>query len=208
MARTKRKVNPIVPAVVPEPPKQRLYSVGAYIRLSVEDSGRPGADTIETQKMMLLDYIANQPNMRLYDLFFDNGQTGTNFSRLGFEALMEKVRSEKIDCIVVKDLSRFGRNYLETDNYLERIFPFMNAHFVAINDNFDTLTAERSSDGYIVPLKNMINAAYSKDISRKISPALIERVEIDAGNPIAITLRYRDEYRALLQLLKGEAVSA
>jgi len=78
----------------------------------------------------------------------------------------------KIDCIVVKDLSRFGRNYLETGNYLERIFPFLDVRFVAINDNFDTLTAERSNDGYIIPLKNIINAAYSKDISRKISSAL------------------------------------
>ena len=94
------------------------------------------------------------------------------FDRPAFEALMEAVRAGKIDCIVVKDLSRFGRNYLETGNYLERIFPYLGVRFIAINDNFDTLTAERSSDGYIVPLKNIMNAVYSKDISRKICSAL------------------------------------
>ena len=85
---------------------------------------------------------------------------------------MDDVRAGKIDCIVVKDLSRFGRNYKETGQYLEQIFPFLDVRFVAVNDNFDTLTAERSQDGYIVPLKNIINEAYSRDISRKISSAL------------------------------------
>ena len=86
--------------------------------------------------------------------------------------MMEDVRSGKVDCIVVKDLSRFGRNYRETGNYLERIFPLLDVRFIAVNDNFDTLTAERTQDGYIVPLKNIMNAVYSKDISRKILPAI------------------------------------
>lgn len=94
------------------------------------------------------------------------------FDRPEFEQMMEDVRTGKIDCIVVKDLSRFGRNYLETGNYLEQIFPFLGVRFVAVNDHFDTLTAERASDGYIIPLKNIINAVYSKDISRKVCSSL------------------------------------
>ncbi len=85
---------------------------------------------------------------------------------------MDEVRRGRIDCIVVKDLSRFGRNYKETGNYLERIFPFLGVRFIAVNDNFDTLTAERTQDGYIVPLKNLINEVYSKDISKKSASAL------------------------------------
>ncbi len=172
MARPKRKINFVRPEAVPEEPQQRIYLVGGYIRLSVEDSGRPGADTIEMQEAMIRAYVEAQPDMRLCGVFCDNGRTGTDFERPGFEALMEQIRAGKIDCIVLKDLSRFGRNYLETGNYLERIFPFMDVRFVAINDNFDTLTAARSSDGYIVPLKNIINAAYSKDISRKVISSL------------------------------------
>lgn len=172
MARTKRKVNPLAPAAEQAAPQQRIYKAGGYARLSVEDSGKPGADTIEAQKELIESYIAAQPDMQLCGLYCDNGRTGTNFQRPEFEQLMNDVRAGKIDCIVVKDLSRFGRNYKETGNYLERIFPFLDVRFVAVSDNFDTLTAERSQDGYIVPLKNIINEAYSRDISRKVSSAL------------------------------------
>ena len=98
-----------------------------------------------------------------------------SFERPDFERLMDDVRSRKIDCIVVKDLSRFGRNYKETGNYLERIFPYLDVRFIAVNDSFDTLTAERTADGYIVPLKNIINEVYSKDIGRKSRSALVTK---------------------------------
>ena len=114
MARTKRKVNPILPVPAPEAPKARVYQTACYVRLSVEDSGKPGADTIEAQKELVLGYIEAQEDMQFYGLYCDNGRTGTNFERPDFERLMEDVRSGKVDCIIVKDLSRFGRNYKET----------------------------------------------------------------------------------------------
>lgn len=172
MARTKRKNNPLVQETAPTAPTAKMYKTAGYVRLSVEDSGRPGADTIEGQKALLTGYIENQPDMELYGLFCDNGRSGTDFAHPEFEKLMDAVRSGKVDCIVVKDLSRFGRNYKETGNYLERIFPFLGIRFVAVNDVFDTQTAERSADGYIVPLKNLINEVYSKDISKKSGSAL------------------------------------
>lgn len=172
MARTKRKVNPVKPETIPLAAKQRIYRAAGYVRLSVEDSGKPGADTIEAQKELVLGYIEAQPDMSFVSLYCDNGRTGTNFERPGFEQLMEGIRTNKIDCVVVKDLSRFGRNYKETGNYLEHIFPALDVRFIAVNDHFDTLTAERSSDGYIIPLKNIMNEVYSKDISKKIIPAL------------------------------------
>lgn len=172
MARPKRKVNPVLPVVSPAEQPRRIYRTGGYVRLSVENSGKPGADTVEAQKALVLEYIEQQQDMQFCGLFCDNGRTGTNFDRPQFERLMADVRTGKIDCIVVKDLSRFGRNYKETGNYLERIFPFLDVRFVAVNDHFDTATAERSSDGYIIPLKNIMNEVYSKDISRKTLPAL------------------------------------
>lgn len=173
MARTKRKVNYVQPTIeVDSAPVGRIYRAGGYVRLSVEDSGKPGADTIYAQKDLVLKFIKDQPDMTYCGMYCDNGRTGTNFERPEFERLMADIRKGKINCIVVKDLSRFGRNYLETGNYLERIFPFLNVRFIAVNDNFDTLTAERNTDGYIVPLKNIINSAYSRDISRKSRSAL------------------------------------
>lgn len=173
MARTKRKVNYVQPTTEePLAPQSKIYLAGGYIRLSVEDSGNPGADTIHAQRELVLKYIESQQDMKFCGIYCDNGRTGTNFERPEFERLMSDIREGKIDCIVVKDLSRFGRNYLETGNYLERIFPFLNVRFVAVNDNFDTLTAERDAEGYIVPLKNIFNGAYSRDISRKSGSAL------------------------------------
>lgn len=172
MARTKRKTNPVIPAMEAPAQAQKQYRTAAYVRLSVEDSGKPGADTIEGQKNLLLRFIEDDPTLTLYGLFCDNGRTGTDFDRPQFEKMMEEVRKGYIDCIVVKDLSRFGRNYKETGNYLERIFPFLGVRFIAVNDGFDTLTAQRGADGYLVPLKNLINEVYSKDISRKSGSAL------------------------------------
>ena len=172
MARTKRKTNPVIPAMEAPAQAQKQYRTAAYVRLSVEDSGKPGADTIEGQKNLLLHFIENEKSLSLYGLFCDNGRTGTDFERPEFEKLMEAVKHGEVDCIVVKDLSRFGRNYKETGNYLERIFPFLGVRFIAVNDGFDTLTAERGAEGYLVPLKNLINEVYSKDISKKSGSAL------------------------------------
>lgn len=172
MARTKRKKNPVVPLSVPEIPNQRIYRTGGYIRLSVADGGKIGADTVENQKEFVRKYIEKQADMELLELYCDNGWTGTDFARPEFERLMQDIKTGKVDCVVVKDLSRFGRNYRETGNYLERIFPFLDIRFVAIADQFDTLNSDRASDSYLIPLKNMINEFYSREISKKIGSAL------------------------------------
>ena len=100
MARPRnRRANPILPAVAPAEPEQKIYQVGGYVRLSVEDSGKPGADTIETQQELIQSYIVSQSDMQLYDLYCDNGRTGTNFDRPEFERMMDDVRGGKIDCI-------------------------------------------------------------------------------------------------------------
>ena len=175
MARKSRKSNPVVTEEKAAESKQRVYAVGGYVRLSVEDSGKPGTDTIEEQKSLIVGYIEEHADLRLVRLYCDNGHTGTNFERPAFDQLMNDIRAGKIDCIVVKDLSRFGRNYLETGNYLERVFPYIDVRFIAVTDHFDTLTAERNSDGYIIPLKNIINEVYSRDISRKSASVLAEK---------------------------------
>ena len=176
MARTKRKINPLVsetPAAVVK--EEKRWRTAGYARLSVEDSGKPGSETLDNQKSLIQDFIVNAPDLELTQLFFDNGQSGTDFQRPGFERLMDAIRKGEANCIVVKDLSRFGRNYKETGNYLERIFPFLGVRFIAITDNFDSLTAERGANGYIIPLKNLINETYSRDISKKIAASVQTR---------------------------------
>lgn len=124
---------------------EKVYHAAAYVRLSVEDNGRAGdKESIATQQYMLEKYIELQPDMKLLAVYCDNGETGTDFARPGFEQMMERVRNREIDCIVVKDLSRFGRNYVEAGYYLEKIFPYLGVRFVAVNDGYDTL---RDGDG-------------------------------------------------------------
>jgi DNA invertase Pin-like site-specific DNA recombinase len=105
--------------------------------------------------------------MAVISEYEDTDQSGTNFNRPGFNRMLDDIRNKKINCIIVKDLSRFGRNHLETGNYLERVFPFMGVRFISINDNYDSLTAS-GEDGLIVPLKNLMNEVYAKDISKKV----------------------------------------
>lgn len=111
------------------------------------------------------------------DIYQDNGETGTAFERPDFQRLMDDVRGGRIKCIVVKDLSRFGRNYLEAGEYLEKIFPFMGIRFIAITDGYDSLTSGVAEQALMLPLKNMINDVYAKDISRKIITSFKARME-------------------------------
>lgn len=173
MARVSRKqTTSPAPSVLVE----RIYHVGLYTRLSIKDSGYNTSDSIEMQQYLLEQYVKSQPDMELTGIFSDNGATGTNFDRPDFERMMEAVRCRDIDCIVVKDLSRFGRNYVETGYYLEKIFPFLDVRFVAVNDGYDTLKCA-NGDEMVVSLKNIVNSLFAKDISKKSGSALRRKQE-------------------------------
>lgn len=116
---------------------------------------------------MLERYIAERPHLKLTSVFKDVNQTGTNFDRPGFNEMMDGIKGGKINCIVVKDLSRFGRNYIETGTYLEKILPFFNVRFISVNDAYDSLNASSQDEGYAVPLKNLIHDVYARDISKR-----------------------------------------
>lgn len=169
MARTSRKQTDIQNTTGPF--TGRIYQVGIYLRLSKEDSGYDSSDSIEMQEYLLRQYADAQPDMMVKNVFQDNGATGTNFERPGFEQMMDAVRQRDINCILVKDLSRFGRNYVETGYYLEKIFPFLGVRFVAVNDCYDTLK-DANGDEMVVSLKNIVNSLLAKDISKKSGTAL------------------------------------
>ena len=143
------------------------YQVGFYLRLSDKEAKDRDSESIENQFALLKDFIKNKPDLRLISTFTDDGKTGTNFRRSGFEQMMDEVRSGRINCIIVKDLSRFGRNYLEAGHYIEHMFPFLNVRFIAVTDGFDTLTATPAQLSYLIPLKNIMNENYARDISKK-----------------------------------------
>ena len=153
----------------------RIWKTALYVRLSVEDNGTD-SDSVENQTILLEDYIANHPYLRKVALFVDNGYTGTDFLRPEFNRMMEAVQAEIVDCIIVKDLSRLGRNYIETSQFIEKICPFYNLRFIAVNDNYDTATV--TSEGQLsASLQNIVNDYYAKDISRKVTSALQAKME-------------------------------
>ena len=148
-------------------PASPFISTALYIRLSVEDNNKRG-NSIETQKLVLEKFLLGKPELRLYDIYIDNGATGTNFNRDGFQRMLSDIESGKVGCVIVKDLSRLGRNAIDTGYYIERYFPSHNVRFISVTDQFDSENPDNLHGGIILPLKNMINEAYALDIGRKI----------------------------------------
>lgn len=163
MARKSRK-HITAQAAMPVSP---FISTALYIRLSVEDNNKRG-NSIETQKLVLEKFLLGKPELRLYDIYIDNGATGTNFNRDGFQRMLSDIESGKVGCVIVKDLSRLGRNAIDTGYYIERYFPSHNVRFISVTDQFDSENPDNLHGGIILPLKNMINEAYALDIGRKI----------------------------------------
>ena len=162
MARKSRK-QPIPTAPAPT----FSIRVALYIRLSVEDNKKRGC-SIENQRLVLNDFLADKPEFVVYDTYIDNGATGTNFHRVGFQQMLSDIEAGHINCVIVKDLSRLGRNSIDTGYYIEQYFYSHNVRFIAVTDQFDTADSGNLHGGIMLPLKNMINEAYALDIGRKI----------------------------------------
>lgn len=162
MARKSRKQ---IPACNAEEKGMRIFQTAIYARLSVETEQEIEADTIGTQMKMLEEFAANAHDLKVYDMYCDRDETGTNFQRPEFTRMMHDIREGRVDCVLVKDLSRLGRNFLESGEYIEKVFPFFGVRFIAVNDGVDTLY--RPAD-ISVQLKNMVNEIYAKDVSQKI----------------------------------------
>lgn len=153
--------------------KNKDIRAAAYLRLSIEDGDKAESNSIGNQRELIQDFAAERPGLHLVEEYADDGYTGTNFERPGFKRMMEDIKSGKINCIIVKDLSRLGRNYIEMGKYLEQIFPMMGIRFIAINDNYDNANSESSdSDSIVVPFKNLLNDSYCRDISIKVRSQL------------------------------------
>ena len=143
-----------------------------YMRLSREDGDKAESDSIKNQRELIKEYLSKHPELKLVDQYMDDGYTGTNFDRPAFKRMMDDVKNGKVNCIIVKDLSRLGRNYIETGRYLEKLFPFMGVRFISILDHYDSQQETSDADQIIMPFKNLINDSYCRDISTKIRSQL------------------------------------
>ena len=148
------------------------FLAAIYLRLSSDDGDKAESDSIRNQRSLLQDVVSKHSELSLIEEYVDDGYSGANFERPAFQRMMEDVRNHKINCIIVKDLSRLGRNYIETGRYLEKIFPVLGVRFIAVNDHYDSADTKNDADQIIVPFKNLINDAYCRDISMKIRSQL------------------------------------
>ena len=150
------------------------WKTAAYLRLSREDGDKVESDSIANQHKQLEQYLAEHPELELADYYADDGYTGTNFDRPAFRRMEADISQGKVNCVLVKDLSRFGRDYIEVGRYLEKVFPALGVRFIAINDHVDS---ERGRYDMLLPMKNLFNTQYARDISDKVRSAIHTKQE-------------------------------
>lgn len=191
--------------------KMKRYQIAIYIRLSKEDDKcREESNSITMQRILLQRFVAD--NFSEYELteFCDDGYTGTNFERPGMKRLLELVRETKINCIVVKDFSRFARDYIELGSFLEQIFPFMGVRFISVNDHYDSQDYRGSIADMDVNFKNLLYDLYSKDLSQKVRSALAIRKErglyVSANAPFGYEKNPKDRHALLIAEDEAEVV--
>ncbi|MBS6195810.1 MAG: recombinase family protein [Clostridiales bacterium] len=151
---------------------KEFYHAAMYLRLSRDDEDIDGSkaesNSISSQRDMIRSFIRKQDNMEIYDIYADDGWSGTNFDRPEFQRMMRDIEAGRIDCVIVKDLSRLGRDYIEAGRLIQKTFPAFSVRFIALNDCFDSLTADDNETSVVVPVKNFVNDSYSRDISGKV----------------------------------------
>lgn len=152
------------------------YKAAAYTRLSKEDIERgkgvkDESNSIKNQKQLILDFAEGRDDIDIVSILEDDGYTGTDFDRPAFQRMLSDIRSGAVNCVIVKDLSRFGREYINAGKYIDRLFPCYGVRLIAINDNIDTITGS-NTDGFNIMIKNLMNDNYCRDISIKIRSQL------------------------------------
>lgn len=189
--------------------KETIYYVAMYLRLSRDDEDIDGnnkseSNSISSQREIIRSYIREYEDMDLYDVYVDDGFTGSNFERPDFKRMIGDIEAGMVNCVIVKDLSRFGRDYIEAGRYIQKTFPKQGVRFIAIIDNFDSLTADDSESSIVLPVKNFINDSYCRDISAKVrSQQQVKRTNGEFIGPFA-AYGYRKDLRNKNRLVVDE----
>lgn len=155
-------------------PAFQAFHAAVYIRLSREDGDKEESDSVGNQRKLILNYLHGKADFTLYDIYIDDGFSGTNFNRPAFRKMIAEIESGAVNCVIVKDLSRFGRDYIGTGNYLERYFPDHDVRFISVTDHIDS--AKQTYD-MLLPIKNIFNEQYARDISQKVYASMKTKQE-------------------------------
>ena len=159
--------------------KDHTYFVAVYLRLSRDDTAskagmgigssmKAESNSISSQRELIRSYVREHDDMELFDIYVDDGYSGANFDRPEFKRMMADIEAGNVNCVIVKDLSRLGRDYIEAGRLIQKTFPAFHVRFIALTDNFDSQTADNSIKSFVLPVKNFINDSYCRDISQKV----------------------------------------
>jgi len=174
--------------------QEKIYNADIYLRISKEDGDKEESDSIANQRTLLLDFVKSMPDIRINEIRTDDGFSGVDFNRPDFIKMINDIKEGIVNCVIVKDFSRFGRNYIETGKYIQVMFPRAGIRFIAVNDSYDSAKEQGSAGNIIVPFKNMINDAYCADISTKVRSHLeIKRKKGDFVGAFAVYGYMKDE---------------
>lgn len=147
---------------------ETVYNADIYLRLSKEDGDKEESDSIVNQRSLILDFLKSMPDITVHKIRIDDGYSGVDFNRPDFIKMIDDIKTGIVNCVVVKDFSRFGRNYIESGKYIQMLFPRVGVRFIAVNDAYDSAKVQGYANNIIVPFKNMVNDAYCADISVKV----------------------------------------
>ena len=190
------------------------YQAAAYVRLSKEDlisasGARTESNSISNQKQLIHDFVKDKANIQIVSIREDDGYTGTDYDRPDFQRMMDDIRAGIVNCVIVKDLSRFGREYINAGKYIDRLFPYYGVRLISINDGIDTIT-RNSSDDFNIMVKNLMNDNYCRDISIKIRSQLqVKRKNgefIGAFAPYGYEKSVEDKNKLVIDLYAAEVV--
>lgn len=170
--------------------KEKVVLAGEYGRLSVEDGDDIEQNSIGNQQKIVLHYLEEHPEIKLVDTYYDNGCTGMNYNRPGFLRMLRDLKSGRINCVIVKDISRLGRHFVMTSEFVEQTFPEMGVRLICINDSYDSNDFNADSSALTLPLKMVMNDYYVKDISNKIRSSISAKMESGEYIPSASSIPY------------------
>lgn len=186
--------------------KNKHFLAAMYLRLSRDDSDvgdvtdgkgnvKSESNSIGNQRELIRAYIHEQQDIELYDIYVDDGFSGSNFDRPEFKRMMSDVEAGRVNCVIVKDLSRFGRDYIESGRYIQKVFPALGVRFIALTDHYDSVHADAGESGIVLPVKNFINDSYCRDISTKVKSQLeVKRKNGECIAPFALYGYRKAEY--------------
>ena len=191
--------------------KEKHFYVAMYLRLSKDDNNisdvhnianvmdkdgkvKSESNSIGNQRELIKSFVREQSDMELYDIYVDDGFSGSNFNRPEFKRMIADIEAGRVNCVIVKDLSRFGRDYIESGRYIQKIFPSLGVRFIALTDHFDSLSADSGESSIVLPVKNFINDSYCRDISTKVKSGLeVKRKNGECISPFAVYGYFKDE---------------